>query len=72
MDTVTQIATSDRLLCLCPVSQWAAIVQGIWGYEGATADTKVSEIWVNRGIEHITSKQIVDALEAATEAVEYE
>jgi hypothetical protein len=52
MDTVTQIATSDRLLC--PVRQWAAIVQQIWGYEGATADTKVSAVWVNGRIEHIT------------------
>ena len=70
MDTVTQIATTDRTLC--PVRQWAAIVQRIWGYEGATADTKVSAVWVNGRIEHITSRQIVDALEAATEAVGYE
>jgi hypothetical protein len=70
MDTVTQIATTDRTLC--PVRQWAAIVQRIWKYEGATADTKVSAVWVNGRIEHITSRQIVDALEAATEAVGYE
>ena len=62
IDTVTQIASGDALLC--PVRAWAAIVHRIWGYEGASEDTPVSAVWRNGRIEHITSYSFV-ALDAA-------
>ena len=39
MDTVTQIASGDNLMC--PVRSWAALVRRIWGYKRATKDTPV-------------------------------
>ncbi len=70
MDTVTQIASGDALLC--PVRSWAAIVHRIWSYEGASEDTPVSAVWRNGRIEHITSYSFVVALDAAVGAVGYE
>jgi hypothetical protein len=70
MDTVTQIASGDALLC--PVRSWAAIVKRISGYEVATDDTPVSAVWRNGRIEHITSSAMIVALDAAVGAVGYE
>jgi hypothetical protein len=70
MDTVTQIASGDALLC--PVRSWAAIVKRIKGYEGTTDDTPVSAVWRNGRIEHITSSAMTVALDAAVGAVGYE
>ncbi|KAL9183869.1 hypothetical protein ACHAXT_004725 [Thalassiosira profunda] len=66
-DTVTHMASGDILLC--PVKQWAAVVRRILGYPGATADTPVSAVWRYGRIEHITSKEVVDALRAAVVSV---
>ena len=70
MDTVTQMASGDALLC--PVRQWAAIAKRIRSYTGATNDTPVSAVWKNGRIEHVTSKMMVDALEAGVAAVGYD
>jgi hypothetical protein len=66
-DTVNQLASGDILLC--PVRIWAAIVRRIRGYPGANDDTPVSAVWRNGRIEHVTSAMLVNALEAAIEAV---
>lgn len=63
VDVVTQMATGHSLLC--PVRILASIVRRIRSYPGATDDTKISAIWRNDRIEHITSKEMVDSLRAA-------
>ena len=63
MDTVTQMASRD--LILCGVRQWAAVVKRIRSYPGATEDTPVSAVWRNGKMEHITSKEMTLALRAA-------
>lgn len=67
MDTVTQIASGDFLLC--PVLQWAALVRRIWGYNRATWDTPVLAVWRYDWIEHITSNTMVNTLWYAVEAI---
>lgn len=69
-DTVTQIATGDILLC--PVRMWAAIVRRLWSYPGTTWDTKVSSVWNEGKIEHITSEIMINALNAACESFGWE
>lgn len=66
-DTVTQIYSGDDVLC--PVRAWAAVVRRIWGYPGADWDTKVSAVWRNDRIEHLSSTEMVNALRAACVAV---
>jgi hypothetical protein len=70
MDNVTQMESGDALLC--PKRGWAEIVQRIRKYPGATDDTPVSAVWRNGRIEHITSRAMTVALEAAVEAVGYD
>jgi hypothetical protein len=41
-DTVTHSSTSHEFLC--PVKQWAAVVNRILSYPGATMDTSVSAV----------------------------
>ncbi len=65
-DTVTQLTTGDPLLC---PRQWATLVSRIRSYPGATDDTPVSAVWRNGRIEHITSKEFVEALRAAVVAI---
>ena len=67
MDTVTQLRSGDALLC--PVRRWAAIVRRILGYPGATSDTPVSAVWRFSRIDHITSKEMVQALRAAVSSI---
>ena len=67
MDTVTQMALLDILLC--PIRQWAAIVKRIRGYPGASDDTPVSAVWRHDRIKHFTSKDIVSALRAAVVSI---
>ena len=66
-DTVTQMATNDAVIN--PVRMWAAVVKRIWKYPGASWDTPVSAIWRYDRIEHLTSKEVVDALRAAVVAI---
>jgi hypothetical protein len=66
-DTVTQWSTSHALLN--PVRSWAAIVKRIRSYPGTDDNTPVSAVWRNNRIEHITSKEIIDAINASAEAI---
>ena len=67
MDTVTQMASGDVLLC--PVRQMAAAIRRIRGYPGATDETPISAVWRYGRIEHITSKEMVSALQAAVASI---
>ena len=67
MDTVTHLSTDHPNLS--PPKQWALIVHRIRSYPGATNDTPVSAVWRNSRIEHISSKEMVQALQAAVESV---
>jgi hypothetical protein len=69
-DTVTQMATGDRFFC--PVRMKAALVRRIWSYPGANWETKVSAFWHNNKIEHITSADMINALNAACESYGWE
>ena len=64
-DTLNQLASGDTVLC--PVRAWAAIVKRLRGYRGTSNDTPVSAMWENGCVEHITSKMLVNALEATVE-----
>ena len=66
-DTVNQLASGDTVLC--PVRAWAAIVKKVRGYPGSSDETPISAVWNNGCVEHITPKMLVNALEAAVEAV---
>ena len=67
MDTVSHLSTDHPNLS--PPKQWALIVHRIRSYPGATNDTPVSAVWRNSRIEHISSKEMVQALQAAVESV---
>eukprot|EP00984_Skeletonema_dohrnii_P016767 scaffold7500_cov75-Skeletonema_dohrnii-CCMP3373.AAC.3 len=69
-ETVNQYATLDPLLC--PVRQWAAVVRRIRSYPGSNDDTRVSAIWRFVRMEHITSKEMISALEDAVAAIGYD
>jgi hypothetical protein len=58
--TTTQWRTNGKVLC--PVVQWAALVQRISNYPGAKPATPVSSIWVHNHILHVTSKIVESAL----------
>ena len=66
-DTVTHRATGHKFLC--PVKQWAAVVNHVWSYPGATADTPVLAVWRYDRIEHLTSQTLIAALCDAVVAV---
>jgi hypothetical protein len=66
-DTVTQWSTSHALLN--PVRSWAAVVKRIRSYPGTDENTPVSAVWRNNRIEHITSKEIIDAINVSAEAI---
>ena len=67
MDTVTHMASGDTTLC--PVRQWAQLVQRIWKYPGATDNTPVCAVWRNDRIEQITSDKLVTALWVAVVSI---
>ena len=62
-DTVTHGSTSHEFLC--PVRQWASVVNCIWSYPGANADTLVSAVWRYERIEQHTSSELINALRDA-------
>ena len=66
-DTVTHGRTDHEFLC--PVKQWAAVVNRIWGYPGTTIDTPVSAVWRYDRIEHLTSQILINTLRDAVVAV---
>ena len=69
-DTVNQHATNDTLMC--PVRNWATIVKRIRSHPGANDDTAVSAVWRNNRIEHITSDELINAIDAAADSIGYE
>jgi hypothetical protein len=60
VDTITQEKTDHATLC--PVIQWAAIVNRINSYKGTTPATPVSAMWTSNKPTHMTSKMIKTAL----------
>lgn len=66
-NTVTQHTTEHPFMC--PVRSWAAIVKRIRSYPGSNDDTPVSAVWRHDRIEHITSQDIIDAINIAAETI---
>jgi hypothetical protein len=66
-NTTTQMASGD--VTLCPVWAATAIVRRIWSCPGAKDNTPISTSWRNDRIDHITSKQITNALQDAILAI---
>jgi hypothetical protein len=66
-DTMIQGRTDDPILC--PVLQWACLVNWIWTYPGTTKDTSVCTVWRHDRHDQITSRQIILALWAACAAI---
>jgi hypothetical protein len=60
INTITQWRTNHATLC--PVIQWAAIVNRINGYKGTTPATPVFAVWTSNKLTHMTSKMIETAL----------
>ena len=67
MDTVTQMASGNR--SLCPIRLDAALVRRIRSYPGSSDNTPMSAVWRNDRIEHVASKEMVEALRAAVGAL---
>ncbi len=67
MDTITQMASGDIKLCLGCAA--AAIVRRIRDYPGTTVDTPISAIMINDRITHVTSQDIINALQDAVVAI---
>ncbi len=66
-DTTTQMASGN--ITLCPVYAAATIIRLIQSYSGANNNTPISAIWRYDSINHITSKQITNALRDAVSAI---
>jgi hypothetical protein len=66
-NTTTQMASGN--ITQCPVRAAATIVCRIRSYPGANNDTPISAIWRYDSIDHITSKQITNALRDAVSAI---
>ena len=67
MDTVTQMASKDPLLC--PVRQWSSVVRIIWAYAGVTSETPVYAVWRYDRIKHIKSEELTNSLQKAVIAI---
>jgi hypothetical protein len=67
-DTVIHGRTDDPVLC--PVLQWARLVNRIWSYEGTTRDMLVCTFQRSGGqLDTIASSQVLTRLRAAAKAV---
>ena len=62
-ETIIHGRTDDPVLC--PVKQWALLVNQIWSYQGTTESTQVSTVWHHDRREQITSHQVITSLRAA-------
>jgi len=62
-ETVIHGRTDDPILC--PVKQWARLVNRIWTYPGTTEDTPVCTVWRHDRREQVTSRQVITSLRAA-------
>ncbi len=67
MDTVTQMASGD--IKLCQVHAATAIVRRIRDYPGMTVDTPISAIMISNRITHVTSQDVINALQDAVVAI---
>jgi hypothetical protein len=67
MDTITQMASGN--IKLCPVCAAAVIVRRIRDYPGTTVDTPISAIMINNRITHVTSQDVINALQDAVVAI---
>jgi hypothetical protein len=61
--TVIHGRTDDPILC--PVKQWARLVNRIWTYPGTTEDTSVCTVWHHGRCNQITLLQVITTLRAA-------
>jgi hypothetical protein len=66
-DTMIQGRTDDPILC--PVLQWACLVNWIWTYPGTTEDTSVCMVWCHDRRDQITLRPIILALRADCAAI---
>ncbi len=66
-DTVIHGHTDDTVLC--PVLQWARLVNRILSYPNTTCNTPVCAVWRHGRLDKITSTQVLSALRAASNAV---
>ncbi len=66
-DTVIHGQTDDPLLC--PVLQWAQLVNRILSYPNTTCDTPVCAVWCHGRLDKIASTKVLLALCAASKAV---
>ncbi len=62
-ETVIHGRTDDPVLC--PVKQWACLVNRIWSYPGTSTDAPVCVVWCHDRPEQISNRQIFLALKAA-------
>ena len=67
-ETVVHGWTDDPVLC--PVKQWAGLVNRVWSYPGTTTDTSVCVVWRHDRPEQISNRQIVLALRAACTTID--
>ena len=66
-DTVIHGRTDNPILC--PVVQWAHLINWIWTYLGTTEDTSVCTVWRHDRYNQITSCRIILALRTACAAI---
>ena len=59
-ETIIHGRTDDPVLC--PVKQWAHLVNRIWSHQGTTENTPVSTVWRHDRREQITSRQVITSL----------
>ena len=62
-ETIIHGRTDDPVLC--PVKQWALLVNLIWSYQGTTENTPVCTVWHHDRREQITLWQVITFLRAA-------
>jgi len=62
-ETIIHSRTDDPVLC--PVKQWALLVNRTWSYQGTTENTSVCMVWRHGRREQITSRQVITSLRAA-------
>ncbi len=65
----TVIHGQNNSVTLCPVVQWAHLVNRIWAYPCTTVDTPVCTIWCNGQLEQISSQHTMAVLRAACASV---
>jgi hypothetical protein len=66
-DTVIHSWTDDPVLC--PILQWAQLVNRILSYPNITCDTPVCTVWRHERLDKIASMQVLLALRTASKEV---